>query len=46
MLKWIEERECVSVAQMRGSLAQKAVKNPGAFERGNYIRVLSSYFLT
>jgi dihydroorotate dehydrogenase (fumarate) len=45
MLNWMEEREYESVAQMRGSLAQKAVKNPGAFERGNYIKVLSSYAL-
>jgi len=45
MLNWMEEREYESVAQMRGSLAQKAVKNPGAFERGNYIKVLSSYSL-
>ena len=46
MLTWMEEREYESVAQMRGSLAQKAVPNPGAFERGNYIKVLSSYTLT
>ena len=46
MLNWMEEREYESVAQMRGSLAQKAVKNPGAYERGNYIKVLSSYALT
>lgn len=46
MLTWMEEREYESVAQMRGSLAQKAVRNPGAFERGNYIKVLSSYALT
>jgi len=45
MLNWMEEREYESVAQMRGSLAQKAVKNPAAYERGNYIKVLSSYAL-
>jgi len=45
MLNWMEEREYESVAQMRGSLAQKAVRNPGAYERGNYIKVLSSYAL-
>jgi dihydroorotate dehydrogenase (fumarate) len=45
MLNWMEEREYESVTQMRGSLAQKAVKNPGAYERGNYIKVLSSYAL-
>jgi dihydroorotate dehydrogenase (fumarate) len=46
MLNWMEEREYESVAQMRGSLAQKAVRNPAAYERGNYIKVLSSYALT
>ena len=46
MLTWMEEHEYESVKQMRGSLSQKAVPNPAAFERGNYIRVLSSYALT
>lgn len=46
MLSWMEEHEYESVTQMRGSLAQKAVKNPAAYERGNYIKVLSSYALT
>ena len=46
MLTWMEEREYESVAQMRGSLAQRAVRDPGAYERGNYIKVLSSYALT
>jgi dihydroorotate dehydrogenase (fumarate) len=45
MLDWMQEREYESVLQMRGSLAQRSVKNPGAFERGNYIKVLSSYAL-
>jgi dihydroorotate dehydrogenase (fumarate) len=46
MLTWMEEHEYESVGQMRGSLAQKAVRDPGAYERGNYIKVLSSYALT
>jgi dihydroorotate dehydrogenase (fumarate) len=46
MLKWMEEREYASVTLMRGSLAQKSVKNPGAYERGNYIKVLSSYVVS
>lgn len=45
MVAWMEEHEYESVTQMRGSLAQKAVPNPGAYERGNYIKVLSSYAL-
>lgn len=43
MLAWMEEHEYESVKQMRGSLAQKAVRNPGAYERANYIKVLSAY---
>jgi len=42
---WMYEHEYESVAQMRSSLSQKAVANPGAYERGNYLRVLSSYAL-
>ena len=45
MAHWMEEREYESVKQMRGSLSQKAVPNPAAFERGNYIKVLSAYEL-
>lgn len=46
MLAWMQEHEYESIAQMRGSLAQKAVANPAAFERGNYIKVLSAYALS
>jgi len=41
----MEEHEYESVHQMRGSLSQRAVVNPSAYERGNYLRVLSSYAL-
>jgi dihydroorotate dehydrogenase (fumarate) len=34
-----------SVAEMRGSVSQAAVADPTAFERANYIRVLSSFRL-
>jgi hypothetical protein len=30
---------------MLGSMSHRAVPNPGALERGNYMRVLSSYTL-
>ena len=43
--RWMEEHEYESVHQMRGSLSQRAVVNPSAYERGNYLRVLSSYAL-
>jgi len=31
---------------MQGSMSQKNVKNPAAFERGNYMKVLGSYALS
>lgn len=43
MYGWMEEREYVSVDQMKGSMSQKAVAEPAAFERANYMKVLSSY---
>jgi len=43
--RWMEEHEYESIRQMRGSMSQRSVSNPAAFERGNYMRVLSSYTL-
>jgi dihydroorotate dehydrogenase (fumarate) len=40
---WMEQHEYESVAQMRGSMSQKAVANPAAFERANYLKVLDSW---
>jgi dihydroorotate dehydrogenase (fumarate) len=42
---WMIEHEYDSIRQMRGSMSQRSVSNPTAFERGNYMRVLSSYAL-
>lgn len=41
--RWMEEHEYESIRQMRGSMSQRSVSDPAAFERGNYMRVLSSY---
>jgi dihydroorotate dehydrogenase (fumarate) len=43
---WMEAREYGSIEQMRGSLSQRAIRNPETYERANYLRVLSSYALT
>ena len=43
MKKWMEEHEYESVAQMKGSMSQKSVKQPDAFERANYMKVLNSW---
>ncbi|MCU7492217.1 MAG: dihydroorotate dehydrogenase-like protein [Ignavibacteria bacterium] len=43
MKRWMEEKEYSSVEQMKGSMSQKAVKEPAAFERANYMKTLQSY---
>jgi dihydroorotate dehydrogenase (fumarate) len=40
---WLKEHEYISIQQMRGSMSQKAVAEPAAFERANYMKVLSSF---
>jgi dihydroorotate dehydrogenase (fumarate) len=40
---WMQEREYESVQQMQGSMNQKSVKEPAAFERANYMKVLGSF---
>jgi len=40
---WMKEREYESVQQMQGSMSQKSVKEPAAFERANYMKVLGSF---
>lgn len=43
MQEWMEQREYQSIQQMQGSMSQKFVKEPAAFERANYMKVLGSY---
>jgi dihydroorotate dehydrogenase (fumarate) len=40
---WLEKHEYESIQQMQGSMSHKAVRHPSAFERANYVKVLSSY---
>lgn len=40
---WMIEHEYESLTQMKGSLSQLNCAEPAAFERANYMRVLSSY---
>ena len=40
---WMKEREYASIKQMQGSMSQKSVKEPAAFERANYMNVLNSF---
>jgi dihydroorotate dehydrogenase (fumarate) len=41
--EWMDEREYVSIEQLKGSMSQAACPDPAAFERGNYMRALHSY---
>jgi len=43
MVAWMEEHEYQSIRQMQGSMSQRSVPDPAAFQRANYVRVLSSY---
>ena len=41
--RWLDEQEYESVNQLRGSMSAASSANPGAFERSNYVKVLSSF---
>ena len=40
---WMEEHEYESIKQMQGSMSQQSVAEPAAFERSNYIKILSEF---
>jgi dihydroorotate dehydrogenase (fumarate) len=42
---WMDAHDYASIDEMRGSLSYRAVAEPAAFERANYMKVLSSYAL-
>lgn len=42
---WLEKREYTSLAETRGSLSRRSVPDTSPFDRGNYIKTLSSYSL-
>ncbi|HMD13086.1 MAG TPA: dihydroorotate dehydrogenase-like protein [Bacteroidota bacterium] len=40
---WMIEHEYLSVQQMKGSMSQRSVADPSAFERANYMKALNTY---
>lgn len=40
---WMEEHEYESITSMQGSMSQRAVAEPAAFERANYMKALNSF---
>jgi dihydroorotate dehydrogenase (fumarate) len=45
LVEWMEAHEYESIRQMQGSMSYRSVREPAAFERANYMKVLSSYAL-
>jgi dihydroorotate dehydrogenase (fumarate) len=45
MEQWMTQHEYESVRQMKGSMSQKSVADPSAFERANYMKALTQYKL-
>jgi dihydroorotate dehydrogenase (fumarate) len=43
MRNWMTEFEYESISQMRGSMSQRNVAEPAAYERANYMKVLDSW---
>jgi len=43
--QWMVENEYDSINLMKGSMSQKSVSEPAAFERANYMKMLNSYKL-
>ena len=40
---WMESHDYESIKQMQGSMSQQSVAEPAAFERSNYIQILSNF---
>lgn len=43
LLEWMDRHEYESIRQMKGSMSQRKVAQPAAFERAQYLRALRSY---
>jgi dihydroorotate dehydrogenase (fumarate) len=43
MVAWMQAHEYESIAQMQGSMSYRAVREPSAFERANYMKVLGAF---
>ena len=40
---WMDEHEYMSITEMKGSMSQRAVAEPAAFERANYLKTLNAF---
>jgi dihydroorotate dehydrogenase (fumarate) len=43
LVRWLEEHECESLRQIKGSMSLLRCPDPGTYKRANYIRLLKSW---
>lgn len=43
---WMEKHDYVSLSEMKGSMSQKSVAEPAAYERANYMKTIQSFHPT
>ena len=43
--RWMEERDYISVEQLKGSMSQRSCHDPTAFERASYMKAITGYHL-
>ncbi|HGE72618.1 TPA: dihydroorotate dehydrogenase-like protein [Candidatus Poribacteria bacterium] len=43
LAEWMDKHEYKSLNEIRGKMSQQSVKEPSAFERANYMKVIKSY---
>lgn len=43
LVAWMEEKEYISIEQMIGSISLAHTSNPAAYQRANYMRILTDY---
>ena len=42
---WMEEKEYISIEEMKGAMSSASVADPSSFERANYIKILQGFSL-
>lgn len=43
LVEWMEEKEYISIEQMKRSISLHHTSNPAAYQRANYMRILTDY---
>jgi dihydroorotate dehydrogenase (fumarate) len=43
LAEWMDKHEFASIADIQGKMSQQSVKEPAAFERANYMKVIKSF---